>query len=155
MMVTISVAPMAPWSRRAFSAAKFGSKRRLKPIISGMPAASTTFRQDAIRFASRSTGFSQKTAFLVAAHFSMRSACVSVGVPISTASMSFAGDDLGDGAHRRAGLLGERLGRGRVGVGERDQLRIRRLRDVAAVNLADAPRAEQAKADHCLLLHVE
>ena len=118
-----------------------------------MPAASTTFRQDAIRFASRSTGFSQKTALPVAAAL-LDEVGMRVGRRADQHRVDvLRRDDLVDGAHRRAGRLGERLGRRRVGVGERDQLRIRRLRDVAAVNLADAAGAEQAKADHCLLLH--
>jgi hypothetical protein len=60
--VTISTLPIAPWSIRCLRAAKFGSKRRLKPIISGIPAASTAFRQVSTLAEARSTGFSQSTA---------------------------------------------------------------------------------------------
>ena len=88
MMVTISTRPTAPAESRFFSAAKFGSKRRLKPIISGVPAASTTFRQASIRLASSETGFSQSTALPARAPFSMKSAWVSVEVAIRMASMS-------------------------------------------------------------------
>jgi hypothetical protein len=50
----------------------------------------TTSRQARTRSAERSTGFSQKIALPACAERSMRSACVSVGEQIATASMSFA-----------------------------------------------------------------
>ncbi len=49
MIGTSSTAPIAPSAIRRFSAAKFGSNRRLKPIISGVPACSTTARQVRMR----------------------------------------------------------------------------------------------------------
>jgi hypothetical protein len=60
----------------------------LKPIISGVPAASTTLRQLSIRTLERSTGFSQNTALPARAPRSMRSAWVVVGVQIRIASTS-------------------------------------------------------------------
>ena len=50
-----------------------------------------------------------------------------------------------------AGRAGELLRRHRIGVGDRDQLRLWRRRDVAAVNLADATGPEQPETDHSFL----
>jgi hypothetical protein len=87
MMLTISISPASPWRSRFSNAAKFGSKRRLKPIIRGLPVFSTVARQRRIRSESRSTGFSQNTALPAVTAASIRSACVSVGVQIRMASM--------------------------------------------------------------------
>ena len=87
MMVTISIAPASPAARRRFRLAKLGSKRRLKPIINGVPAFATTARQARIRSDERSTGFSQKTALPARAPASIRSECMSVGVPTRMASI--------------------------------------------------------------------
>ena len=146
--MTISTLPMAPFATRFFSAEKFGSKRRLKPIISGVPAASTTFRHFSTRLEARSTGFSQNTALPAFAPASIRSACVSVGVPIRIASMSPAATIAFGVAHLRAGRLGERRRGLPVDVGDRDQRRVRRGGDVAPVDLADAPGAEQPETKH-------
>jgi hypothetical protein len=71
-------------------AEKLGSKRLLKPIMSLAPVSSTTFRQASVRCESRLTGFSQKIALPPRAARSMRSAWVSVGVQMTTTSMSAA-----------------------------------------------------------------
>ena len=113
-----------------------------------MPAASTTFRQLSTRVEARSTGFSQSTALPARAAASIRSACVSVGVPISMRVDVAGRDDRVGVAHLRAGRLGERRGGLAVDVGDRDQRRVRRRGDVAAVDLADAPGAEQAETKH-------
>ena len=75
---------------RRRSVAKLGSKRRLKPIMSAVPVSSTTRRQARVRSASRLTGFSQKIALPARAPRSTRSACVSVGVQMTSASISAA-----------------------------------------------------------------
>ena len=89
-MVTISTLPTAPSSIAFFTAMKCGSKRRLKPTISAASALSTVARHASTRFTSRSIGFSQKIALPARAKRSIRSAWVSVGVQITTASMSDA-----------------------------------------------------------------
>ena len=148
--MTISTLPIAPLAMRAFSAAKFGSKRRLKPIISGVPAASTTFRQRSTRFEARSTGFSQNTA-LPAFAAGLDQVGMGVGRRADQDRVDVAGgDDRLGVAHLGAGRLGE-LARGAlVDVGERDQRRVGRRGDVASVNLADAPGAEQAETKHAI-----
>ena len=88
VMLTISTAPTAPSSIALRTARKCGSKRRLKPTISAAPVSSTTRRQALTRATSRSIGFSQKIALPARAKRSIRSAWVSVGVQITTASTS-------------------------------------------------------------------
>ena len=86
----LDIADLAGGDRGGAARAKCGSKRRLKPTISLPPAARTTSRQARMRAALRSTGFSQNTALPARAARSIRSAWVSVGVQITTASMSGA-----------------------------------------------------------------
>ena len=88
--MTISTAPIEPLSISARTAMKCGSKRRLKPTISVPLLARTTFRQAFTRSSDRSIGFSQNTALPALVNCSIRSAWVSVGVQITTASMSDA-----------------------------------------------------------------
>ena len=100
----------------------------------------------------RSTGFSQNTALPAAAARSMRSAWVSVGVPISTASMSWSAMISSIDAHRRAGRCRKRVGAIRHGIGDGGEPARRRRGDVAAVDLADAPRAQERESKSCCLL---
>ncbi|CNK52199.1 Uncharacterised protein [Mycobacterium tuberculosis] len=65
-----------------------GSKRRLKPSITLPPWRSTVWAALRALAMSRSIGFSQSTALPSATAASSRSIWVSVGVPITTASMS-------------------------------------------------------------------
>ena len=67
-----------------------GAKRRLKPTISVAFVWRTTFRQSFTRASDRSIGFSQKIALPARAKRSIRSAWVSVGVQITTASISLS-----------------------------------------------------------------
>ena len=90
MMVTSSTSPISLSSRRFLRAPKFGSNRRLKPIISGTPAFSTTGRQASMRSTDSDTGFSQRIGFPACAAASMRSAWVSIGVQMRMASTSLA-----------------------------------------------------------------
>ena len=98
-----------------------------------------------MRSASRSIGFSQKIA-LPALRRLLDQIGVHVGRRADRDRVDLrGGDDLvdrGDGSARR---LGERLGRGRIGVGDEPDLAVRACGDVGRVNLADAPRADDAK----------
>ena len=89
MMVASSTVPMSPLRMRFSSAAKFGSKRRLKPIIKFDLFFSTTLRQLNILSTDNDTGFSQRMALPAFDAASIRSACVPVGVAIRIASTSF------------------------------------------------------------------
>ena len=109
-MVTSSTSPAAPSASRFCSAAKFGSKRRLKPIISGMPAFSTRASVFSMRAELRSTGFSQSTALPAFAAVSMKSAWVSVGVRDQDRVDRLVGEDLLGRPDRRAGRGRQRLG---------------------------------------------
>ena len=97
-----------------------------------------------MRAALRSTGFSQNTALPARAARSIRSAWVSVGVQITTASMSFAVDDRIDRADRGIARHRQALRRRRIRVGHRREGRARVRRDVAAMNPADPARAQQS-----------
>ena len=88
VIVTISTLPMRPSLMALCTAAKWGSKRRLKPSITFAPVSRMTLRQALTRAMSRSIGFSQKTALPTRENRSIRSAWVLVGVHISTASTS-------------------------------------------------------------------
>src|SRR3954453_12460822 len=87
---TICGSPSSPAATAARTAAWAGSKRRLKPIWNGTPAASTAAIARSTSSRSSETGFSQKIALPAPAAATMRSAWVSVLVQIATAST--AGD---------------------------------------------------------------
>ena len=117
-----------PSRRASCSAEKFGSKRRLKPIISGLPARLDHLAGSSRRAWRRGRPASRRSTALPAlTPASIRSACVSVGVPISIASMSFGRDDCLQVAHLRAGRLGEPRG-GRLGRRRRPRPASRRAR---------------------------
>ena len=144
--MTISTSPMRPSSMAAFSAMKSGSKRRLKPTIRVAPLASTTFRQACTRADDRSTGFSQNTALPALANCSIRSAWVSVGVQITTASMSAAAAIVVDACGSRSRKVActafaARLDR----VGDGDEAGAGDRADGAGVDLADAAGAEDGE----------
>ena len=80
--------PISPASILAFSAANVGSKRRWNPIRQAFPDALTISSHSRARLRSRSTGFSQKMCFPALAERWIRSACVSVEEPMSTASIA-------------------------------------------------------------------
>src|ERR1700722_3363835 len=80
-----SLLPISPPSAAAFSAAKLGSKRRLKPIITGRPVALATFRHACARARLRSTGFSHNTALPALVAASIKSEWVLVELAINTA----------------------------------------------------------------------
>ena len=122
----------------------------MKPIISGVPAASTTLMQRSTRFEASATGFSQNTALPALAPASIRSACVSVGVPIRIASMSPAAMIALASRTSAPVALASLRRRALVDVGERDQGRVGRGRDVLAMDLADAPGAEQTETKHVI-----
>ena len=107
---------------------KFGSKRRLKPIISGAFSARTTSRQRRTRSTERSIGFSQKIALPALAACSIMSACRSVGVVISTASMSLAAMIASTLRTSAPCAFGDGLGRLGKSVGHGYELRRRRWR---------------------------
>ena len=68
--------------------AKVLSKRRLKASITRPPTRSTSAAALSLLAMSRSIGFSQRTALPSSTAFSRKPTCVSVGVPITTASTS-------------------------------------------------------------------
>ena len=148
MMVTISTSPISPASIAARTAMKCGSKRRLKPTIRMVLLSATTLRHSSTRLTLRSIGFSQKIALPALLNFSIRSAWVSVGVQITTASMSARLKDLrrcvrtsqpywlaiSSAAFGIASATATSLASGIGGHG-------------LGVNLADTSRAEQGEAD--------
>ena len=89
-MRTICGSPISPSATARATAACAGSKRRLKPIWNGTPAASTAASARSTSARSSDTGFSQKIALPASAAATIRSACVSVEVQIATASTSGA-----------------------------------------------------------------
>ncbi len=126
---------------------KCGSKRRLKPTISLALVSSTTFRQARTRSTSRSIGFSQKIALPARAKRSIRSAWVSVGVQMTTASISLDVSICFDGADVAAIVLGNGVGSLREGIGDGDKHGIRIAADGLGMNLADTSGAEKTKSD--------
>ncbi len=90
VMRTRCGSPTRPVATAARTEAWAGSKRRLKPIWNGTPAASTASSARSTVSRSSETGFSQKIALPARAASTMRSACVSVLVQIATASTSGA-----------------------------------------------------------------
>ena len=114
-------------------------------LVKQLQDAGTTSRQARTRSASRSIGFSQKIAFLARAARSMRSACMSVGAQIATASTSLRGEDLVDRRLCRPSPWPGGAAAARVGVGDESHLTVVARRDIAAVDLADPPRADNAE----------
>ena len=124
MIVTISTLPISPAATRRFTAAKLGSKRRLKPIISGVPAASHDAR------GRRGCAPSVEVDRLLAEHglaglrrrprsgrHACRSACRSARRRcLRSAMIASMRRDLG------ARLGGKRLAAAGIGVGDRDEL---------------------------------
>src|SRR4051794_21282660 len=82
--------PISPAATAAATASCAGSKRRLKPIWNGTPAASTAASARSTSARSSDTGFSQKIALPAPAAATISSACVSVGEQMATASTSGA-----------------------------------------------------------------
>ena len=82
--------PTVPSATAAATAACAGSKRRLKPIWNGTPAASTAASAASTVARSSETGFSQKIALPAAAAAIDLRAWKPVGVQIATASTSDA-----------------------------------------------------------------
>ena len=106
--------------------AKFGSKRRLKPIISGVPAFSTT--REAGLDARRSTdrpAFRRTPPCRPRAPRSIRSAWVSVGVQIRMASMSERSTISSSVATSAPVAAASALRRGGVRIGDGDEPRVR------------------------------
>ena len=148
--MTISTAPISPARRRRASAAKFGSKRRLKPTMSGLrrspqrPPGSRGSAPRRGRPASR-----RRPPCRPARHARSGRHGVSVGVQITTASMSRSLDDRVDGrATMRAGRRGERLRRRRASRRRRREPGARVGGDVGAVDAADPPGAEKPNPQH-------
>jgi hypothetical protein len=123
----------------------------LKPIISGVPAASTTVRQRSMRSLERSTGFSQNTALPARAPRSIRSAWVVVGVQIRMASTSPASTISSIGATRAPVAPASASAEGPCGVRDRDQCGARMGGGVAAVDHPDAACAQHGNPDHARL----
>ena len=143
--ITISTLPIRPASIASLSARKSGSKRRLKPIISVAPVSSTTSSRPARVRSDRSTGFSQKMALPARAKRSIRSAWVSVGVQMTTASMS---PDAARSSILRTSppsMSGVRVGRfGALGHGDERGLGL--AGNGARMGLADAAGTENGEA---------
>ena len=79
--------PISPLATACRTRMKFESKRRLNPTCSCTPALSTAASELSIFSRLSDTGFSQKMCLPACAAFTIRSACVSVEVQISTASI--------------------------------------------------------------------
>ena len=155
MMVTSSTSPVAPSASRFCSAAKFGSKRRLKPIISGMPAFSTRASVSLMRAELEVDRLLAEHALPAAAAWSMRSAWVSVGVPISTASIALSArisSSVRTGAPVAADSALAPSGNGSAIAASLARVD---ARDGPAVDLADAARAEQPDGNHARYLSLE
>ena len=141
-----------PW-RRASSAPKIRVEAAVEADHQGVPAASTTFRHFSTRFEERSTGFSQNTALPAFTPASIRSACVSVGVPIDDGVDIAGRDDLLSVAH-----LGAVAWRARpppsVDVGDGDQPRVGRAR-CSARGSGRCARRRAARNEACFPPQVE
>ena len=138
----------APSSIALRTARKCGSKRRLKPTIS-LRAGRLDHLQARLhprrrrgRSASR-----RRSPCRPPAKRSIRSAWVSVGVQITTASTSPAASIASIARTSAPYCRGQRLRRRRHRVGDRDEPRVRIAGDGAGVHLADAPGAEQAETN--------
>ena len=144
----LDLADLARRRAACCTAAKLGSKRRLKPIISGFPASFTTARQARMRSEREIDRLLAEHGLAARAARSMRSACVSVGVQISDGVDVLVGDDRIDVCDPGARGCGEALGGFRQRVRHRNELGSRVGRDIAAVNAADAAGAEKSDANH-------
>ena len=94
---------------------------------------------------SRAIGFSQKIAFPARAERSIRSAWVSVGEQMATASTSFEPRISSTDAGFAPVSASERRGGAGIGVGDVDRLAVASRGDVAAMDLSDAPCADDAE----------
>jgi hypothetical protein len=114
------------------------------------PARCTAAAHVRARSTARSTGFSQKIALPAAAARMMRSACVSVDEPITTAPTFGSASAVSDCRHRRVVLCGERRGGGGIDVDHVAQLDTRLPDDIGCVDLADPACAKQCDFHHCV-----
>ena len=87
MMVSCSRRPTLPSPTALWIAANEGSKRRLKPNITGVVMASSSDSTAVTSAMSRAIGFSQSTALPAFAAASRCGMCSGVGEPMITASM--------------------------------------------------------------------
>ena len=126
----------------------------MKPTISVAFVSRTTLRQAFTRSSDRSIGFSQKIALPARAKRSIRSAWVSVGVQITTASMSAAASIASMLRIVAAVLAGDGLRRVGEGVGDGDEPGIGIAGDGLGVHLADAACAQKSEPDsHGILVN--
>ena len=102
MMVSCSMSPILPASTAAPAAAKLGSKRRLKPNMTGTVTASSSAWAASTSFMSRAIGFSHSTALPALAAASRWGMCSGVGEPTMTASISGSAKTSSTSLHDRA-----------------------------------------------------
>ena len=101
-----------------------------------------------MRADSRLTGFSQKTALPALTARSMRSAWVSVGVQMATASIALSSMIASIVATLAPVAAASDCGGLGIGIGDHGQLRARVVGNVAAVDLADPPGPEKRHRQH-------
>ena len=140
--------PISPRSAAVFSAAKFGSKRRLKPIITGRPVAPATFWQACARARLRSTGFSQRTALPAFVAASIRSEWVLVGGRDQDCVDRGVADDRLVASGLCAICGGKLCGRLRVDVRYGDEPALPVGGNSLGVNVADAAGAKETNFEH-------
>jgi hypothetical protein len=117
-MVTSSTSPISPAAIRARIARKAGIETAVEAGQERHARGLHHPISSRIRSDDMSTGFSQKIALPAFALFSIRSKCVSVGVPITTASMSGLAMISSERHHPRARFFGKRVGRRGKRIGD-------------------------------------
>ncbi len=142
-----SLLPISPRSAADLSAAKLGSKRRLKPIITGRPVAPATFWHARALARLRSTGFSHRTAFPALVAASIRSEWVLVEVAMRTASIE-ASAMIASLLRVSAPYSAASFAAASLDIGNSDQLAARIGRDSLGVDMADAAGAEKTNFEH-------
>ena len=145
-METISSVPIAPSATRSAQ----GSEIRVEAAVeadhqrrAGLPDDVETGADPRRR--RESIGFSQKIALPARAERSMRSAWVSVGEQMATASTAFAPRISSTAATFAPVAPARAFGCGRVRVGDKKNLAVAAGDDVAAMDLADPPCADDAE----------
>ena len=147
--MTISTSPISPARRRRRKRRKARVEAAVEADHRGLRrVAATTSRHSRIRPASRSTGFSQKTALPARAARSISSAW-SVGRGADHDGVDVAVlDDRVEVADMRAGRRRKRLRRRRARVGDRREPGPRMGGDIGAVDAPDPPGAEKPNPQH-------
>jgi hypothetical protein len=143
VITTCSTAPTSPASRRRLSAAKLGSKRRLKPKKAGVPMFVGFLQAQVDRL------FAEDR--LAGARRRDREPRVRIGGGGDEHRADLAiGEGFGFARHIRPVARGELLRRVGVDIDDVAQPNVLRSGDIGGVDLADAAGAELGDFQHCL-----